>query len=204
MIRLLQLYPEHLDLNGDSGNLIVLQQRAIWGGLDVELNVLKPGQSVSARPDVILIGHGSTAAWKQIYGEFARLAPTLEAWLSEGTQVLAVASGFAALHGLFDNLEKSVERGERKSIFVADDFEGKRIYGYLNSDLQLPNIFRMGNLVGTMLHGPLLAKNSWLADEMIEKALGETKRLQIDINKLDSVELLAVAASDLAEQQAKA
>ena len=31
---------------------------------------------------------------------------------------------------------------------------------------------RVGNVIGTYLHGPLLPKNVWLADRLIEMALG--------------------------------
>ena len=31
---------------------------------------------------------------------------------------------------------------------------------------------RRGNVIGTYLHGPLLPKNVWLADRLIELALG--------------------------------
>ena len=31
---------------------------------------------------------------------------------------------------------------------------------------------RVGNVIGTYLHGPLLPKNVWLADRLIELALG--------------------------------
>jgi lipid II isoglutaminyl synthase (glutamine-hydrolysing) len=38
-----------------------------------------------------------------------------------------------------------------------------------------------GNVIGTYLHGPLLPKNIWLADRLIELALGiELERLPGD------------------------
>ena len=38
---------------------------------------------------------------------------------------------------------------------------------------------RRGNVIGTYLHGPLLPKNVWLADRLIELALG------VDLEPLD-------------------
>jgi CobQ-like glutamine amidotransferase family enzyme len=38
---------------------------------------------------------------------------------------------------------------------------------------------RRGNVIGTYLHGPLLPKNVWLADRLIELALG------IELDPLD-------------------
>jgi hypothetical protein len=163
---------------------------------------LHPGENPNARPDVVIIGHGSSAAWKQVYGEFVRLAPVLEDWMNCGTQVIAVSTGFAALHGLVADLPKSVSKTERKSIFVVEEFEGEEVVGYLNSDLDLPNIVRHGNLIGTMLHGPILAKNTWLADEIIEKVRGNNPRTNVNESKLDQIEFLEKAARDLAAEQA--
>ena len=203
MIKILQLFPDHLDLNGDGGNAQVLLKRTAWGGLTAELSALYPGQNPNERPDVVIIGHGSSAAWKQVYGEFARLVPVIADWMNHGTQVIAVSTGFAALHGLASDLPNSVSKTERRSIFVVEEFEGQEVYGYLNSDLDLPNIIRHGNLIGTMLHGPVLAKNTWLADQIIEKVRGSSARTNLNAEQLDQIESLAKAARELAAEQAK-
>jgi CobQ-like glutamine amidotransferase family enzyme len=202
MIRLMELFPDHLDLNGDSGNLLVLERRIEWGGLSSSRESVLPGQTPNSRPDVLLIGHGSAAAWKQVYAELARLAPMIQDWLKQGTQVLAISSGFAALHGLIDGLPISVDRSQRVSKFVVDEFEGEQVFGYLNSELQLPAMIRHGNILGSMLHGPLLAKNTGLADQIIESVMASAIRAEINSSKFDEIELLATAARKLAEEQA--
>lgn len=203
MIKLMQLYPEHLNLNGDGGNLLVLEKRIAWGGLTSKRIEHRPGQSESERPDILLIGHGSTDAWRQIYADFVRLAPTIRQWMQNGTLVIAISSGYAAMHGLFDELPRSIDRVERKSKFCVAEFEGQEIYGYLNSDLELEPIARHGLILGSLLHGPLLAKNSWLADSIIEDARGSLSRGQIDASSFDLVADLELAARELASEQAK-
>ncbi len=203
MITLTQLYPNHLNLNGDGGNILVLERRIQWGGLQSRTMHLEPGQSPEARPDVLVIGHGSTAAWRQIYSDFARLVPTIHGWMQQGTQVIAISSGFAALHGLLEGLPSSIQKTTRVSKFVVAELSGQEVFGYLNSDLVLDPITRHGNLIGSLLHGPLLAKNIWLADQIIENARGEAPRAEINAEKLDEVELLAKAARDLALEQSK-
>lgn len=203
MIHLVELFPDHLNLNGDSGNLLVLEQRIAWSGLTSRRTHLQPGQQPEARPDFLLIGHGSTAAWKQVYGPLVQLAPTIESWLLAGTKVLAISSGFAALHGLVSSLPTSINRGERRSKFVVESFEGHEVFGYINSDLQLPEISRQGNLIGSLIHGPLLAKNSWLADLLIAELALNSARAEINVEKLDQIEKLALAACELAAEQAK-
>jgi CobQ-like glutamine amidotransferase family enzyme len=196
----MELFPDHLNLNGDSGNITVLEKRIGWLGLGAKRTAVQPGQVPVCRPDFLLIGHGSAAAWKQVYPHLARLAPAIQDWMKQGTRVLAVSSGFAALHGLLQELPHSVERSDRISKFVSDEFEGQSVTGYLNTDLQLPMMLRHGNLLGTMLHGPLLAKNSWLADEIIESLKPEQG--STNNPKFAEVEQLANAARELAAEQA--
>jgi CobQ-like glutamine amidotransferase family enzyme len=203
MITLMQLYPRHLDLNGDGGNILVLERRIQWGGLQSRTVILEPGDKPVSRPDVLVIGHGTTAAWREIYSDFARLVPTISEWIQQGTQVLAISSGFAALHGLLDGLPLSIGKKTRVSKFEVAELDGKEVFGYLNSDLELETISRHGNLIGSLLHGPLLAKNTWLADEIVEQARGNTARLDVNSSKLDEVEVLAEAARSLAFEQSK-
>ncbi|MBP6186210.1 MAG: hypothetical protein KA421_00430 [Rhodoluna sp.] len=205
MIRLLELYPEHLNLNGDRGNLLVLQRRLEWAQVAVQTFAHRAGQPLPAtRPDFVLLGHGSTAAWRQIYSDLARVVPQLEDWMKQGTQLMAVSSGFAALHGLSKDLPASIERRERVSKFVSVATENSTVVGYLNSDLELEPFMQSGNFMATLLHGPLLAKNVDLADEIIERMLQAKIDLvrQPDIEKFEQVTKYAQQAKELAAELA--
>ena len=206
MIRLLELYPEHLNLNGDRANLLVLQRRLEWASITVDRFTHRAGQPLPAtRPDVVLLGHGSAAAWRQVYSDLARIVPELESWMAAGTQLLAVSSGFAALHGLMKSLPTSIERRERISKFEVVETERGDVIGYLNSDLVLDPFMHEGNFIGTLLHGPVLAKTTWLADEMIEKILIQKPEIVRSANeaKFELVERFAAGASELAKELAR-
>jgi CobQ-like glutamine amidotransferase family enzyme len=182
MIRLLELYPDHLNLNGDRGNLLVLQRRLEWAALEVEVSSYRPGESLGGQaPDFVLLGHGSAAAWRQIYADLARIAPTLQTWIDGSTQMLAVSSGFAALHGLLRGLPTEVNKVSRISKFEVAEFADIQVVGYKNTDLDLPTIERFENLIGTVLHGPLLAKNANLSDEILNSMLrnGQSGNLEL-------------------------
>jgi CobQ-like glutamine amidotransferase family enzyme len=182
MIRLLELYPDHLNLNGDRGNLLVLQRRLEWAALEVEVSSYRPGESLGGQaPDFVLLGHGSAAAWRQIYADLARIAPTLQTWIDGSTQMLAVSSGFAALHGLLRGLPTEVNKVSRISKFEVAEFADIQVVGYKNTDLDLPTIERFENLIGTVLHGPLLAKNANLSDEILNSMLrnGQSGNLEM-------------------------
>ena len=49
---------------------------------------------------------------------------------------------------------------------------GRVLSGHGNNDEDGLEGVRQGNVIGTYLHGPLLPKNVWLADRLIELALG--------------------------------
>lgn len=181
MIRLLELYPEHLNLNGDRGNLVVLQRRLEWAAIEVQVSSYRPGESLgSEAPDFVLLGHGSPAAWRQIYADLARIAPTLQSWIDGSTQMLAVSSGFAALHGLIRGLPTEVNKVPRISKFEVAEFENGQVVGYKNTDLDLPTLERFGNLIGTVLHGPILAKNTQFTSDLIGLIMnGQTKSFDL-------------------------
>jgi CobQ-like glutamine amidotransferase family enzyme len=181
MIRLLELYPEHLNLNGDRGNLVVLQRRLEWAAINVKVSTYRPGESLgSEAPDFVLLGHGSPAAWRQIYADLAHIAPTLQSWIDGSTQMLAVSSGFAALHGLIRGLPTEVNKVPRISKFEVAEFENGQVVGYKNTDLDLPTLERFGNLIGTVLHGPILAKNTQFTSDLIGLMMnGQTKNLDL-------------------------
>jgi CobQ-like glutamine amidotransferase family enzyme len=205
MIRLLELYPEHCNLNGDRGNLLILQKRLEWSGVTAQRFTHRAGNPLpTTRPDVVLLGHGSAAAWRQIYGDLAKITPTLEDWMKQGTQLIAVSSGYAALHGLVEFLPKSIDRRERVSKFEVVSTDAGEVIGYLNSDLALERFVRIDNFVGTQLHGPVLAKSIWLADEIIEKVLAQRPEVvrNANVKKYELVEQFATGASELASELA--
>ena len=49
---------------------------------------------------------------------------------------------------------------------------GRVLKGFGNNGKDGFEGVRKGNVIGTYLHGPLLPKNVWLADRLIELALG--------------------------------
>ena len=58
--------------------------------------------------------------------------------------------------------------------YLGDDSQalGRVLAGHGNNGSDGLEGVRVGNVIGTYLHGPLLPKNVWLADRLIEMALG--------------------------------
>lgn len=73
---------------------------------------------------------------------------------------------------------------------------GRVIHGHGNNDRDGTEGVKRLNLIGTYLHGPLLPKNAWLADHLIEKALERRTGAHPELEPLP--DLLEAAAHDSA------
>jgi len=75
--------------------------------------------------------------------------------------------------------------GGRTYIDAGGEHLGRVLHGHGNNGRDgLEGIVR-GNLIGTYLHGPLLPKNAWLADELIARAIGRREGTRPELAALD-------------------
>jgi Predicted glutamine amidotransferase len=79
---------------------------------------------------------------------------------------------------------------------------GKVIKGFGNNGRDGLEGVRRDNLIGTYLHGPLLPKNAWLADRLIQLALGRRQGSEPELEPLD--DSLEAAAHESARRAALA
>ncbi|MFL5894662.1 MAG: type 1 glutamine amidotransferase [Thermoleophilaceae bacterium] len=99
----------------------------------------------------------------------------IEADLGDGTRVIAG----------FEN------HGGRTYLGADEQPLGRVLKGFGNNGRDGHEGVRRGNVIGTYLHGPLLPKNAWLADRLIELALGT----ELDPLPDDSLEEAAHASA---------
>lgn len=161
-IKLAAISPGHLNLNGDLGNLVVLKKRLELRGVQSEISFISGNEDFS-NLDFVLAGHGSKSAWGELLANNPRLLENLESYSSEGGALLAIASAADLLLPLLTGDE--VLSGRWVSEFV--DADG--VVGYLNTTSKAPVIQWIRNTLLTQLHGPVLAKNPSLADEIINR-----------------------------------
>ena len=189
VLKFAALYPDHLDLNGDHANLLVLQKRLEWRGVNSEIVSVDRPTNLSEF-DFVLLGHGSDAAWAEVLRIDSKLLNNIVELVSSGCNVLAVASGYQKLHELMN--KEAALLIERVSEFKS--FDG--VVGYVNTEFDLPEISRTKNSVFALFHGPVLAKNPQLADEIIANANWADVSLTSD--KFAEVEKLAQASRQIA------
>ena len=161
-IKFAAISPTHLNLNGDLGNLLVLQKRLAWRNVKSSITELSESDSLAGF-DYVFVGHGSPAAWSQLLSLNPRFLEDVASYINNGGALLAVASAADHLQKLLS--VELVSRGEWQSRFVEQD----EVVGYLNTDSKSDYLVWHRNALLTQLHGPIFAKNPGLADEVISR-----------------------------------
>jgi CobQ-like glutamine amidotransferase family enzyme len=77
---------------------------------------------------------------------------------------------------------------------------GRVVKGFGNNGADGHEGVRRNNMVGTYLHGPLLPKNAWLADRLIQLALSRREGTEPELEPLDDA--LESAAHESAHRAA--
>ena len=203
MINLYTYAPDRLNLNGDQGNLLIIQRHLEWAGLafeTVELSdrsALKKAAKAAARSTkaFLLVGHGSMAAMRSLAEDREELAACIDAFKTAGCPVLVVGSSFEALtrHGqLAERVsrfqEATVDAPSFGSISTNSSMDA---FGYINTQSDLPAILTNGSIVYTLLHGPVLAKSPDLLTEIL-KYLGVESEEGERFERLRGIRQLAI------------
>jgi CobQ-like glutamine amidotransferase family enzyme len=206
-LRVCALYPELMNIYADRGNLLLLQRRCEWRGID-------PQQA-----DLFYIGGGQDRDQRLCAFDLADVKREgLHAAAERGVALLAVCGGYQLLGHSYELGEETLPGVGLVDLRTVRS-DGPRLIGNVAIEVELPGIdqrrvlagfenhggrtrlgpgatplgsvlrghgndgesgvegVRKGNVIGTYLHGPLLPKNVWLADWLIARALGRDEPL---------------------------
>jgi CobQ-like glutamine amidotransferase family enzyme len=226
-LRVLWLYPEHMNIYADRGNIAVLERRTEWRGIGFRLARAGMGDTIEpGAHDLLYMGGGQDRDQRLVAADLVRTKrETVADAVESGAALLAVCGGYQLLGhsyaldageslpglGLVE-LETVREPGPRLigNVLIEADlgdgtrriagFEnhggrtylgeretalGKVVAGFGNNGRDSREGVRRGKLIGTYLHGPLLPKNSWLADRLIEWALERRAGERVELDPLD-------------------
>jgi lipid II isoglutaminyl synthase (glutamine-hydrolysing) len=212
-LRVLSLYPEQMNIYADRGNILFLQRRCEWRGIDFTWQGAGPGESIDpAEHDLFYIGGGQDRDQRVVAADMVETKrAALAAAVDDGAALLAVCGGYQLLgrgyrgfHGedmpgvgllpletiagdrrmIGDVLlECELEPGDRQTLAGFENHAGRTrldpgaeplgrvVAGFGNDGESGYEGCRVGRAVGTYLHGPLLPRNPWLADWLLEQAL---------------------------------
>jgi CobQ-like glutamine amidotransferase family enzyme len=206
------LYPDYLNIYADRGNIAVLERRARWRGIELEVASIGPGEAPRLTDyDVLYLGGGQDREQELIAPDLAAKGPVISEAVAGGTAVLAVCGGYQLLGRYYRDrhgselpgagvlplhtvagdrrmigdvlLECELEPGDVRTLAGFENHAGRTILdegaeplgrvvaGFGNDGSSGYEGCRMGRVIGTYLHGPLLPRNPWLADWLLAQAV---------------------------------
>ena len=212
-LRVLWLYPDHMNIYADRGNIAVWERRCAWRGIRFSPATAGPGDRFDpSAHDLLYVGGGQDRDQALVAEDLVTTKrDSISEALDRGAAMLAVCGGYQLLGhsyelpsgeslpglGLVDLrtirepgkrlignvvIEADLGDGPRQlagfenhggRTYLGDDEHplGRVVSGFGNNGRDRWEGVRRGRLIGTYLHGPLLPKNAWLADRLIEWAL---------------------------------
>jgi len=97
-LQICHLYPDLLDLYGDRGNIMVLEARSQWRGLDSEVQKASIGAPLDfSSMDILFLGGGSDREQNILVEDLMRRKQELQAAIEDGLVVLTICGGYQLL-----------------------------------------------------------------------------------------------------------
>lgn len=222
-LRVCALYPDLMNIYADRGNMLLLERRCAWRGIDFQLTASGLGQGLDPEAhDLFYMGGGQDRDQRLCAEDLVSTKrDALHAAAERGAVVLGVCGGYQLLGhsyaladeqvpgvGLVDlhtvrgegprlignvAIEVALEPGTPRRILAGFENHGGRTHlsadeqalgrvlrGYGNDGHSGLEGVRRGSVIGTYMHGPLLPKNAWFADWLVQTALGLPELVPLD------------------------
>lgn len=103
-IRLLQLYPQDMNIYGDWGNTLTLKRRLEWHGYKIELLEYNPGDKFPTDVDLIVGGGGQDSGQSKIQNDLLQIGPKLKQLADQDVPMLMICG----LYQLFGHYFKTI------------------------------------------------------------------------------------------------
>lgn len=205
--RLAWLYPDLLELYGDTGNITILKRRCAAVGVSLEVDQFTVGEQANlADYDFVFLGGGSDREQQIFYTDLMGRKESFVQAIESDVVVVTICGGYQLFGqyyrsisgtqidgmGIFDYytigspprtigylVEEAVIDGVRMTLAGFENHSGlthqvktplaKVIRGIGNNKDDDGEGVQYRNLIGTYMHGPLLARNPALVDALIQK-----------------------------------
>ncbi|MBX3093208.1 MAG: hypothetical protein KF680_01490 [Cryobacterium sp.] len=141
-ITVLQLYPDELGVNGDSGNASALVVRARLAGLEADHVTYRRGDTLPTDVDAVVIGGGPVSAMRNVHADLLAIGPALKEFAADGAVFFGFGSGAellghdirlqdgATLEGLGILPFRAVRTGKRAVGYIKTVKDGVTLIGF--------------------------------------------------------------------------
>lgn len=213
-----------MNIYGDTGNKIILENRMAWRGIPYKTFNINQGDKIPKNVDIIVGGGGQDKGQQAIEKDLLSKSKELKSMANNGVVMLMICGMYQLFGDSFITKNKQVikgasilpihtEAGEKRMIgnILIDTgygklvgYEnhsgktylhngcaplGKVIKGYGNNGDDKFEGARLNNIFASYMHGPILSKNTVLADEILRLALLNRGKELTPLD--DSIELKA-------------
>jgi hypothetical protein len=137
-LRLLALYPEQMNIYADRGNIIFLQRRCEWRGIEFSYAASGPGEGFDpAEHDLIYIGGGQDRDQILVAEDMLRTKrEAIASAASDGAAVLAVCGGYQLLGHRYQLGDRSITGLGIADLETVRD-PGSRLIGNVSIEVDL-------------------------------------------------------------------
>ena len=105
-INIYHLYPEHLNLYGDRGNILALCRRAAWHGLAVNLVPVQPGEAIEfGASDLLFMGGGQDIEQKMVAADLKKRRHEMLPAIEAGMVILAICGSYQLFGHYYTTLQ---------------------------------------------------------------------------------------------------
>ena len=110
-LTIVHLYPKEMNIYGDTGNRLVLQKRAEWRGIDVQVKLVGVGDPIPGETDIIIGGGGQDAGQGKIQDDLQQKAAQLKDLAASGVVMLMICGMYQLFGRSFITNTSEVIRG---------------------------------------------------------------------------------------------
>lgn len=142
-ITIAHLYPDMLNLYGDSGNIVTLKHRLEARGIEAEIKTYALEDEIDFEStDIVFIGGGGDREQLAVCGRLCEIKDKLISYAENGGVILAVCGGFEILGKYYKNSDGTVEGVGL--LDITTEYKGDKLIG---------NVVIESELIGTTIVG---------------------------------------------------